>query len=144
MGPFETWLLLRGMRTLAIRYERQSENALRIATHFDGHPKIERVLYPGLPSHPGYDIAKRQMTGGFGGMMSICISGGATEARKLATSCELFVPATSLGGVESLIEHRATIEGRHSLVPQNLLRLSVGIEDVQDLIADLEQALDQI
>ena len=76
--------------------------------------------------------------------MSICISGGATEARKLATSCELFVPATSLGGVESLIEHRATIEGRHSLVPQNLLRLSVGIEDVQDLIADLEQALDKI
>ena len=144
MGPFETWLLLRGMRTLAIRYERQSENALRIATHFDGHPKIERVLYPGLPSHTGYDIAKRQMTCGFGGMMSICISGGATEARKLATSCELFVPATSLGGVESLIEHRATIEGRHSLVPQNLLRLSVGIEDVQDLIADLEQALDKI
>ncbi len=144
MGPFEAWLLLRGMRTLALRYERQSDNALRIASHFFGHPKIDSVLYPGLPSHPGHDIAARQMTGGFGGMMSICVKGGAEEARKMATSCELFVVATSLGGVESLIEHRATVEGPHSLVPKNLLRLSVGIENGGDLIADLEQALDRI
>jgi len=144
MGPFEAWLLLRGMRTLALRYERQSENALRLATHFLGHAKIERVLYPGLPSHPGHDIAQRQMTNGFGGMMSICVEGGADEARSVATACKLFVPATSLGGVESLIEHRATVEGPHSLVPKNLLRISVGIEDADDLIADLEQALDRI
>lgn len=144
MGPHEVWLLLRGMRTLAVRFERHSENALRIATHFENHPKIERVLYPGLRSHPGHDIAARQMTDGFGGMMSICVAGGADEARKVAAACSLFIPATSLGGVESLIEHRATVEGPHSLVPKNLLRLSVGIEDADELIADLEQALDRI
>ncbi len=144
MGPHEVWLLLRGMRTLSVRFERHSENALRIASHFEGHPKIERVLYPGLPSHPGHDIAKRQMTNGYGGMMSICVVGGADEARKVAATCNLFIPATSLGGVESLIEHRATVEGPHSLVPKNLLRLSVGIEDADDLIADLEQALERM
>ncbi len=144
LGPFESWLLLRGMRTLAIRFERSSSNALEIARHFQKHPKIEAVLYPGLESHPGHEIAKRQMTGGFGGMMSFCIQGGAAEAKALATGLELFTAATSLGGVESLVEHRASVEGPLSQVPPNLLRLSVGIEDVDDLIADLEQALDVV
>ncbi|MEM7059616.1 MAG: aminotransferase class I/II-fold pyridoxal phosphate-dependent enzyme [Pseudomonadota bacterium] len=141
MGPFEAWLLLRGMRTLAIRWERASENALAIARHFDGHPKLERVLYAGLPGHPGHDVAARQLTGGFGGMMSMLVNGGADAALNVAKKVELFVPATSLGGVESLIEHRASVEGPASLTPKNLLRLSVGIEDAGDLIADLEQAL---
>ena len=141
-GAFEAWLLLRGMRTLAIRFERASSNALQIARHFEKHPKIESVLYPGLESHPGHEIAKRQMSDGFGGMLSFCVKGGAAEAKALATSLKLFVSATSLGGVESLVEHRATVEGPLSQVPPNLLRLSVGIEDVNDLISDLEQALD--
>lgn len=142
LGPFESWLLLRGMRTLSIRFERASSNAMKIARHLEGHPKIDRVLYPGLESHPGHAIARVQMTNGFGGMMSICVKGGAPEAKALATRLKLFVPATSLGGVESLVEHRASVEGPMSRVPPNLLRLSVGIEDVDDLIADLEQALD--
>lgn len=141
MGPFEAWLLLRGMRTLAIRWERASSNASAISKHFDGHPGLERVLYAGLPGHPGHDIAARQLTGGFGGMMSLLVAGGAEAALKVAKKVELFVPATSLGGVESLIEHRTTVEGPDSLTPSNLLRLSVGIEDAGDLIADLEQAL---
>ena len=141
LGPFESWLLLRGMRTLAIRFERASHNALRIARHLENHPKIESVMYPGLVRHPGHEIARRQMTNGFGGMLSICVRGGAAEAKLLATRLQLFVSATSLGGVESLVEHRASVEGPHSLVKPNLLRLSVGIEDVDDLIADLEQGL---
>jgi cystathionine gamma-synthase len=144
LGAFESWLLLRGMRTLSIRFERASSNALRIAQHFEGHPKIESVLYPGLVSHPGHIIAKRQMTNGYGGMLSICVKGGATEAKTVATKLKLFVPATSLGGVESLVEHRASVEGPLSQVQQNLLRFSVGIEDVDDLVADLEQALTSI
>lgn len=140
LGPFESWLLLRGMRTLAIRFERASSNALRIAEHLENHPQVEEVLYPGLASHPGHEIAKRQMINGFGGMLSICLKGEA-EAIAIATNLKLFVPATSLGGVESLVEHRATVEGPESQVQPNLLRLSVGIEDVDDLISDLEQAL---
>lgn len=141
MGSFEAWLLLRGMRTLAIRYERASANAMAIARHFDGHPALERVLYAGLAGHPGHEVAARQMDGGFGGMMSVLVDGGAEAALAVATGVELFVPATSLGGVESLIEHRASVEGPESLTPKNLLRLSVGIESADDLIADLEQAL---
>lgn len=141
MGPFEAWLLLRGMRTLSIRFERASSNAMAIARHFEHHPRIETVLYPGLERHPGHVIARRQMTNGFGGMVSLCITGGAKEAIAVATALELFISATSLGGVESLVEHRATVEGPLSTVPPNLLRLSIGIEDVNDLIADLEQAL---
>jgi cystathionine gamma-synthase len=99
------------------------------------------VLYPGLESHPGHAVAARQMTGGFGGMLSLLVAGDAAAARAVAARTRLFVPATSLGGVESLIEHRATIEGPHSQVPANLLRLSIGIEDSADLVADLEQAL---
>ena len=144
LGPFEAWLLLRGMRTLFIRFERASSNALAIAKHLEDHPKLERVLYPGLESHPGHAIAKRQMTNGFGGMMSLLVKDGADKAKRVASSTQLFVPATSLGGVESLIEHRATVEGPNSIVPKNLLRLSIGIEHVDDLIADIEQALDKI
>ena len=142
LGPFECWLLLRGMRTLHVRYERQASNAMAIARHFDGHPKLDAVLYPGLESHPGHEIAARQMTNGYGAMLSLLVTGDAEAAKRVATRTRLFVPATSLGGVESLIEHRATVEGPHSLVPANLLRLSVGIENAGELIADLEQALD--
>ena len=144
LGPFEAWLLLRGLRTLALRFDQASRSALEIARHFEGHPKLEAVLYPGLESHPGHAVAKRQMTGGFGGMLSITVKGGAAEARAVATGTRLFIPATSLGGVESLIEHRASVEGPHSIVAKNLLRLSVGIEETADLIADLEQALAKI
>ena len=141
LGPFECWLLLRGMRTLHLRYERQAENALAIARHFEHHPRLEAVLYPGLETHPGHDVAARQMKGGFGAMLSLLVAGDAEDAKRIATRTRLFVPATSLGGVESLIEHRATVEGPNSIVPANLLRISVGIERVDELIADLEQAL---
>ena len=141
LGPFESWLLLRGMRTLHVRYERQAANAMAIARRFERHPRLDAVLYPGLESHPGHAVAKRQMTSGFGAMLSLLVAGGAADAKRVATRTRLFVPATSLGGVESLIEHRATVEGPHSVVPENLLRVSVGIENADELIADLEQAL---
>jgi len=141
LGGFEAWLLIRGMRTLFVRFQRQSETALAIARHFDGHPAIDQVLYPGLPSHPGHAIALRQMTGGFGGMLSILVRGDLERARTVASSTKIFVPATSLGGVESLIEHRRSIESPTSAVPDTLLRISVGLEAADDLIADLEQAL---
>lgn len=144
LGPFEAWLLLRGMRTLFIRFERASKNALLIARHFENHPGLEKVLYPGLESHPQHVLAKRQMLNGFGGMMSMLVKGGTVEAQKVASSTKLFVPATSLGGVESLIEHRASVEGPHSAVPKNLLRLSIGIEHCDDLIDDLNQSLGRI
>jgi cystathionine gamma-synthase len=144
LGPFEAWLLLRGMRTLFVRFDRASQSALRLARHFEGHPRLQRVLYPGLESHPGHDIAKRQMTQGFGGMLSLLVEGGADEAKRIAGKTRLFVRATSLGGVESLIEHRASVEGPLSEVPKNLLRLSIGIENCQDLINDLEQSLDAL
>ncbi len=141
LGPFETWLLQRGMRTLHLRVRQASRNALAIARHFDGHGKLKAVLYPGLEGHPGHAIAARQMRGGFGGMLSLRVRGGAKEALAVAANLRLIVRATSLGGVESLVEHRASIEGRNSPVPADLLRLSVGIEEPEDLIADLEQAL---
>jgi cystathionine gamma-synthase len=141
LGPFEGWLLLRGMRTLYLRVERSCENALAIARHFDGDARIAQVLYPGLETHPGHDVAKRQMQGGFGGVLSLRVAGGAKAALAVANRATLFVSATSLGGVESLIEHRATVEGASSPGSDDLLRLSVGIEDVADLIGDLEQAL---
>ncbi len=141
LAPFETFLLLRGLRTLFVRYRQSSANALAIARHFEMHPKLERVLYPGLASHPGHAIAVRQMTDGFGGMMSFLLKGGFEEARKFCTRLKVIVPATSLGGVESLAEHRKTVEGPTSPVPDNLVRISIGIEHADDLIADLEQAL---
>jgi cystathionine gamma-synthase len=140
-GPFEAWLLLRGMRTLYLRVRQSSASAAAIARHFAGHRKLVSVLYPGLPTHPGHDVAARQMQGGFGGMLSIRVSGGAEAALAVAARVRLWTRATSLGGVESLIEHRASIEGPHSAAPPDLLRLSVGIEHVGDLIADLEQGL---
>ena len=143
LGPFEAWLVLRGMRTMHLRVQQSCASAMHIASHFSAHPKIERVLYPGLADHPGHEIAKRQMRGGYGGMMSIQVAGGRDAALRVAKAVRLFIPATSLGGVESLLEHRATVEGPDSPVPDNLLRISVGIEDVGDLVADLEQALTQ-
>lgn len=141
-GPFEAWLLVRGMRTLFLRVRRASETALAIARHFERHPGLSAVLYPGLPSHPGHAIAARQMNGGFGGMLSLRVAGGADRARAVLAAVKVFKRATSLGGVESLIEHRSSMEGPSSPVPDDLLRLSVGIEAPADLIADLEAALD--
>ena len=141
-GPFEAWLLLRGMRTLFLRVRRASETALAIARHFENHPALRAVLYPGLASHPGHAIAARQMKGGFGGMLSIRVAGGADQARAVLAAVEVFKRATSLGGVESLIEHRSSMEGPSSPVPDDLLRLSIGIEAPTDLIVDLEAALE--
>ncbi|UUX49880.1 aminotransferase class I/II-fold pyridoxal phosphate-dependent enzyme [Nisaea acidiphila] len=144
MGPFEAWLLLRGMRTLHLRVRKASENAQAIAEHFHNHPKIGSVLYPGLPTHIGHDVALRQMEGGFGGMLSLRIAGGEAAAVKVAANLEVIHRATSLGGVESLVEHRASIEGKGTPVPDDLLRFSIGIEDLGDLIQDLEQALNTL
>lgn len=144
LAPQEAWLLLRGLRTLFVRYRAASANALAIARHFENHPKIEAVLYPGLESHPGHAVALRQMTDGYSGMLSLLIRGGFDEARNFCTRLRTVTPATSLGGVETLAEHRKTVEGPHSPVPDNLVRVSVGIENVADLIADIEQALAQV
>jgi cystathionine gamma-synthase len=144
LGPFEAWLLLRGLRTLALRVRQASANALAIARFLDDHPRIERVLYPGLPNHPQHAVAQRQMDGGFGGLLSFLVKGDAAAALGLAGRLRLIARATSLGGTESVIEHRYTIEGAATGVPPNLLRLSVGIEDPDDLIADLAQALDGV
>jgi cystathionine gamma-synthase len=141
LGPFEAWLLQRGMRTLFLRVHRASDSALAIATRFDGHPAVKQVLYPGLPSHPGHHIAARQMHGGFGGMLSIRLAGGPGHALAVLPAVRVFKRATSLGGVESLIEHRRSMEGPSSPVPGDLLRLSIGIEAPADLIADLDAAL---
>jgi cystathionine gamma-synthase len=141
LGSLEAYLLLRGMRTLHLRVERACRSAQRIAEHFAAHPKIAAVLYPGLPDDPGHAVAARQMTGGFGGMLSIRVKGGEAAAIAMAAKVRLWKRATSLGGVESLLEHRASIEGAGSPVPPDLLRLSVGIEDPDDLIDDLDQAL---
>jgi cystathionine gamma-synthase len=141
LGPFEAWLLARGMRTLFPRVEVACRNAQRIAEHFAHHAKVAEVLYPGLPSFAGHALAARQMRGGFGGMLSIRVRGGAGAAIETAARVQLWKRATSLGGVESLVEHRASVEGAGTPVPADLLRMSAGIEDAGDLIADLEQAL---
>ncbi len=141
LGSFEAWLLLRGMRTLYLRVRQASASAQRIAEHFAVHPLVEAVLYPGLPGSHGHEVSKRQMRGGFGGMMSVRTKGGEAAAIATAANVELWKRATSLGGTESLIEHRASVEGAGTPAPADLLRLSVGIEDADDLIADLEQAL---
>jgi cystathionine gamma-synthase len=140
LGPFEAWLLLRGMRTLDARVRTASESAVLLATWLRRHPRIAAVLYPGLPDHPGHAIAARQMSG-FGAMLSIRVKGGARAAIATAARMHLWNRATSLGGVESLIEHRASVEGAGSPCPPDLLRLSVGLEDAEDLFADLDQAL---
>jgi cystathionine gamma-synthase len=141
LGPFEAWLLLRGMRTLFVRVERSSATALGLAEKLQGHPGVERVLYAGLPSHPGHEVARRQMHGGFGGMLSILVKGGLVPALAAANRCRVFLRATSLGGVESLVEHRLSVEGPRSLSPAGLLRLSIGLESPADLWDDLDQAL---
>lgn len=141
-SPFDCWLVARGMRTLPWRMRAHSENALKVATFLSQHPQIERVHYPGLPSHSGHDIAAKQMTM-FGGMLSIEVNGGREAAIGTAAKTKIFTRATSLGGVESLIEHRASIEGAVSRSPQSLLRLSIGLENADDLIEDLDQALRQ-
>jgi len=147
-GPFDCWLTLRGIKTLALRMERHAANAMRLATWLSSHPKVERVIYPGLPSHPQHELAKKQMTG-FGGMITFFVRGGEPEARKVLSTVRLFTLAESLGGVESLIEHPAIMT--HASVPpevrnelgltDNLIRISAGIESVDDLIEDLDRAL---
>lgn len=139
-SPFDCWLLLRSIRTLPYRMRAHTENATRVAEYLADHPKVDVVHYPGLPTHPGHEIAARQMLS-YGGMLSIEVVGGFDEARDVAARVRLFTRATSLGGVESLIEHRAPVEGPASLTPKNLLRVSVGLEHPDDLIADLAQAL---
>jgi cystathionine gamma-synthase len=139
-SPFECWLTLRGIDTLPYRVRAQSDHAQHIAEFLHSHDAIERVHYPGLCTHPGHAIAKEQMSG-FGGMLSFQVRGCRAEAMAVASKVRLFTRATSLGGGHSLIEHRASIEGRQTRTPQNLLRLSIGLEHPDDLIADLAQAL---
>jgi cystathionine gamma-synthase len=141
LGPLEAWLLLRGMRTLPLRVAQACRSAEAIARHFAGHRRVRAVLYPGLPGAQGHEIAQRQMQGGYGGMLSLCVAGGEAAAIATAARVNLWKRATSLGGVESLIEHRASVEGPDSPAPPDLLRMSVGIEAVEDLIDDLEAAL---
>jgi cystathionine gamma-synthase len=141
LGPFEAYLLIRGLRTLHLRAAAQARSAMALAQRFSSHPKVARVLYPGLPQHPGHDIAARQMEGGFGYMLSIQVIGGEAAAIRTAARVRLWNRATSLGGVESLIEHRASIEGPGTPCPPDLLRLSTGIEDPDDLFDDLDEAL---
>lgn len=142
IGPFEAWLLARGMRTLYVRVERAAANAAALATWLDARADVADVLYPGLISHPDHAVAARQMHGGFGSMMSILTGGGEERARAVKGRLKLFRRATSLGGVESLVEHRKSVEGPTSQAPADLLRLSVGIEALQDLQDDLQRALE--
>ncbi|BBZ51355.1 cystathionine gamma-synthase [Mycobacterium heidelbergense] len=144
-GPFDAYLTMRGLKTLVLRMQRHSENALAVAEFLAAHPSVGTVLYPGLPGHPGHEIAARQMRG-FGGMVSVRMRGGRRAAEELCARTEVFILAESLGGVESLIEHpsamtHASTAGSQLEVPDDLVRLSVGIEDVADLLADLERAL---
>jgi cystathionine gamma-synthase len=139
-SPFDCWLILRGIRTLPYRVRAQSENALRIAAFLTGHPRVEAVHYPGLATHPGHAIAARQMTG-FGGMVSVEVRGGREAALAVAAKVRVFTRATSFGGTESLIEHRASIEGPQTRTPEGLLRLSIGLEHADDLVEDLGEAL---
>jgi cystathionine gamma-synthase len=141
LGPFEAYLLMRGMRTLHLRAAAQARSAMTLAERLSAHPKVARVLYPGLPQHPGHDVAARQMEGGFGYMLSIQLVEGEAAAIRTAARVRLWKRATSLGGVESLIEHRASVEGPGTPCPPDLLRLSTGIEDADDLFQDLDEAL---
>jgi cystathionine gamma-synthase len=142
-SPFNSWLVLRGIRTLACRMETQSANAMAVARALAANKNVEVVHYPGLESHPGHAVAKKQMKA-FGAMLSFQVRGGREAGVRVASRVRLFVVATSLGGTESLIEHRASSEGPTSTTPQNLLRVSVGLEHADDLIDDLAQALDPI
>jgi cystathionine gamma-synthase len=139
-SPFDCWLVLRGIRTLPYRVRAQSEHALAVATFLAAHPRVETVHYPGLPSHPAHEVARRQMAM-FGGMLSVQVRGGAEAAMAVAAKLRVFTRATSFGGTESLIEHRASIEGPGTTTPPNLLRVSIGLEHPDDLIEDLAHAL---
>lgn len=139
-SPFDCYLTVRGIKTLPYRMRGHNENAALLADFLEKSPYVEKVFYPGLESHPGHEIAKRQMIS-FGGMLSFLVKGGAAEAIKVLNNLKIFTQATSLGGVESLVEHRASVEGPATLTPQNLIRVSVGIENITDLIEDLENAL---
>ena len=141
LGPFEAWLLARGMRTLHLRVERACANAQALAERFAPHPKLSHVLYPGLRTHPGHEIAARQMKGGFGAMMSLRLAAGEAAAKEFTARLRIFKRATSLGSVESLAEHRASVEGPNTTCPPDLVRLSIGIEDAEDLASDIAQAL---
>tara|TARA_R110002072_G_scaffold302395_1_gene485059 strand:+ start:986 stop:2134 length:1149 start_codon:yes stop_codon:yes gene_type:complete len=140
IGPFEAWLLVRGMRTLPLRMRQMTQNALAVAEFLAEQPQVEAVLYPGLATHAGHKLATSQMAGGYGSLLSCVVRGGADAALQVAGRLNLFHRATSLGGVESLVEHRHTIEP-HTGIPEGLLRLSVGIEDIEDLKTDLRTAL---
>jgi cystathionine gamma-synthase len=140
-SPFDCWLTVRGIQTLSLRVGHQSANAQRLAEFLYQHPAVEQVLYPGLPDHPGHDVAQRQMTG-YGGLLSVLVKGDGNQAMAVAERTQLFTRATSFGGTHSTLEHRASIEAPGSGTPENLLRLSVGLEAVEDLIEDLDQALD--
>jgi cystathionine gamma-synthase len=140
-SAFDAWLIRRSLTTLSCRVRAQTESAARIAEFLSRHPNVDRVFYPGLESHRGHALARKQMKGGFGAMLSFCIRGGRAEAFAIAARMKYFTRATSLGGVESLVEHRASIEGPHSVTPESLLRLSIGLEHADDLIGDLDQAL---
>lgn len=139
LSPFDCYLLVRSIKTLAYRMRGHAEHAGMIATFLDQHPKVERVFYPGLTAHPGHDVAKSQMTG-FGGILSFLVKGKPEDADKLISSLKYYTNATSLGGVESLIERRAAVEGPDTKTPQNLIRLSVGLEHLDDLLEDMEKA----
>jgi cystathionine gamma-synthase len=141
LGPMEAWLLLRGMRTLHLRLAAACGSAQAIAVRLHKHPKVSQVLYPGLASHPGHEVAAKQMRGGFGAMMSLRLKGGEEAARAFCGGLRVFKRATSLGSVESLAEHRASVEGPGTLCPVDLVRLSIGVEHIDDLIGDIEQAL---
>ncbi len=139
-SPFDCFLLLRSIKTLPYRMRGHAENGMALAKHLAHHPKVEAVYYPGLTSHAQHEIAKKQMSS-FGGMLSILVKGDAENAKRVVNTVKLFAQATSLGGVESLIEHRASVEGPDTKTPQNLIRISVGLEHIDDLITDLERAL---
>ena len=139
-SPFDCWLVRRSLTTLSCRVRAQTHTAARLVQFLHKHRAVERVFYPGLESHPGHELARKQMSG-FGAMLSFCVRGGRDEAFTVAGRTKLFTRATSLGGVESLIEHRKSVEGPHSVTPENLLRVSVGLENADDLIADLDEAL---
>lgn len=141
LSPLSAWLLLRGMRTLPLRHDRSCATAQALAEHLAAHPAVAEVLYPGLVGHPGHDLAARQCTRGFGSLLSVRVGGGAESALQVAGALQLCVPATSLGGVETLVEHRQTVEQGVTDVPADLLRVSVGIEPAADLVADWDQAL---
>jgi cystathionine gamma-synthase len=140
-APFDCWLLLRSLRTLPWRVRAHADNALAVARFLSAHPRVEAVHYPGLPGHPGHAVAGRQMSGGFGGVLSFQVRGDREAAMGVAGKLRVITRATSYGSVESIIEHRASIEGPESRTPQNLLRLSVGLEHPDDLVEDLGRAL---